>query len=147
MDWMWKNGGIASEAVYPYTGKKGTCDKTKLKNHAVSGLRACSRVVSNNEQKLMEAVAKQPVTVTIEVAASFAKYKSGVYTGPCGYAYNHIVTIVGYGKDASTGKKYWIVKNSYGTSFGMGGYILFERGVADSRGLCGLAYWPAYPNM
>ncbi|KAK1686312.1 hypothetical protein QYE76_047160 [Lolium multiflorum] len=146
MDWMWKNGGITTEADYPYKGKLGTCDKTKLKHHAVS-VRSCRRVVSNNEQKLMEVVAQQPVTVVIEVAASFHKYKSGVYSGPCGYAYNHIVTVVGYGKDASTGKKYWIVKNSYGTSFGMSGYILMERGVADPRGLCGLAYWPAYPTM
>uniref|UniRef100_M8CFI5 Ervatamin-B n=1 Tax=Aegilops tauschii TaxID=37682 RepID=M8CFI5_AEGTA len=86
----------------------------------------------------MEAVAKQSVTVIIEVAASFAKNKSGVYSGPCGYDYNHIVTIVGYGKDDAAGKKYWIVKNSHGTSFGMDGYILMERDYADSRGLCGL---------
>uniref|UniRef100_A0ACD5UFC7 Uncharacterized protein n=1 Tax=Avena sativa TaxID=4498 RepID=A0ACD5UFC7_AVESA len=144
--WIWKNGGITTEADYPYTGKKGVCDKTKLNHHTVSVL-TTKYVVSNNEQKLMEAVAKQPVTVAIEVAASFAKYKSGVYLGPCGYAHNHIVTIVGYGKDASTGKKYWIVKNSFGTSFGMDGYILFERGVPDPRGLCGIARFPVYPSM
>lgn len=146
MKWISRNGGITTEEDYPYKGTKGTCDSSKLKNHAVT-VRGYSRVAPNNEQKLTEAVAKQPVTVVIEVAVSFAKYKSGVYSGPCGYDYNHIVTIVGYGKDAATGKKYWIVKNSYGTSFGMDGYILMERDYADARGLCGLAYWATYPTM
>lgn len=143
--WIKKNGGITTEADYPYIGKVGTCDKTKLKHHVVTA--SNYRPIARNEQSIMEMVVRQPVIVNIEVNESFQKYTSGVYSGPCGYAYNHIVTIVGYGKDTTTGKKYWIVKNSYGKSWGMGGYILMERESGDPRGLCGLGFYGIYPTM
>ncbi|XP_062227029.1 ervatamin-B-like [Phragmites australis] len=143
--WIRKNGGITTEADYPYTGQKGTCDAAKLKHHAVT-IRDY-RALRNNERKLMETVAQQPVTVAIEASAAFQDYQGGVFSGPCGFVHNHIVTIVGYGKDAATGKKYWIVKNSYGQSWGMGGYILMEKDIADPRGLCNLAFYPVYPIM
>lgn len=144
--WIRKNGGITTEADYPYTGKKGTCDANKLQHHTVT-VRDYRPVLRNNEQKLMEAVAQQPVTVAIEASEGFQGYRGGVFSGPCGFKHNHIVTIVGYGKDAATGKKYWIVKNSYGQAWGMGGYILMERGIADPRGLCNINFYPTYPTM
>lgn len=143
--WIHKNGGITTEADYPYTGKIGTCDAIKPKHYAVTVNNY--RSVARNEQSLMEAVVKQPVIVNIEANASFQTYKGGVYSGPCGYGYNHIVLVVGYGKDVATGKKYWIVKNSYGQSWGMGGYILMERGLADPRGLCNINFFPVWPTM
>ena len=41
---------------------------------------------------------------------------------------NHSVVIVGWGKDEKTGTNYWIVRNSYGTSWGMSGDFLVRRG-------------------
>ncbi|KAM0837693.1 hypothetical protein ACQ4PT_061467 [Festuca glaucescens] len=143
--WIKKNKGITTEADYPYTGKKGTCDTGKLKHSAVTVRNyGASR---SSEQKLLEAVVQQPVTVAIEASADFQSYKGGVFSGPCGFTINHIVTVVGYGKDAATGKKYWIVKNSYGQSWGMGGYILMERGIADPRGMCDINFYPVWPTM
>ncbi|CAM0902257.1 unnamed protein product [Alopecurus aequalis] len=143
--WIRKNGGITTEDDYPYVAKKGVCDASKLKKHAAT-IRG-DRVLRYNEQKLLEAVVEQPVTVAIHVEANFQLYQGGVYSGPCDFPTNHIVTIVGYGKDATTGKKYWIVKNSYGQSWGMGGYILMERGLADPRGLCNINFYPVWPTM
>ncbi|TVU16456.1 hypothetical protein EJB05_40022 [Eragrostis curvula] len=145
--WIGKNGGITTGADYPYTGQQGACDATKLTHHAAT-IRNWRPIVRKDEVKLMEAVKRQPVTVNIEASAAFQSYESGVFSGPCGYKPNHIVAIVGYGTDDATGKKYWIVKNSYGQSWGMGGYILMEREFPDDpRGLCSLAMYAQYPTL
>jgi cathepsin L len=52
----------------------------------------------------------------------------------------HAVTAVGYGT-ASDGSKYWLMKNSWGASWGEGGYVRIRRG----EGVCGLAKLASYP--
>jgi cathepsin C len=42
---------------------------------------------------------------------------------------NHSVTFIGWGVDKETGKKYWIMRNSYGGDWGDSGDFLIERGV------------------
>ncbi|KAE8663738.1 Vignain [Hibiscus syriacus] len=83
---------------------------------------------------LLFGVAKQPVSVAIDAGGyEFQFYSSGIFTGDCGYQLNHGVTVVGYGED--NGNKYWMVKNSWGTSWGESGYIRMLREVSDERGL------------
>lgn len=41
---------------------------------------------------------------------------------------NHSVTIIGWGVDPASGTKFWIVRNSYGSSWGDNGDFLVERG-------------------
>ncbi|KAG6515797.1 hypothetical protein ZIOFF_026227 [Zingiber officinale] len=67
----------------------------------------------------------------------------GIFTGTCGTALDHGVTIVGYGIENS--KDYWIVKNSWGKNWGESGYIRMERNIADSAGKCGIAKYVTYP--
>jgi len=55
---------------------------------------------------------RRPVVVTIN-ADTFQHYMGGVLSGPCDARTNHAVTVVGYGADAG-GRRYWIVKNSWG---------------------------------
>ena len=93
----------------------------------------------------MSAVAQQPVSIAIQAnQLAFQSYSSGVLTGRCGQNLDHGVLAVGYGTDASTGLDYWKVKNSWGTTWGEGGYILIERSNAD---LCGVLDAPSYPNL
>ena len=62
---------------------------------------------------LLAAVAKGPVSVAIEAdQAAFQGYAGGVFDAPCGAKLDHGVLVVGYGADATTGKSYWLVKNS-----------------------------------
>lgn len=147
LQWITSNGGITTRDDYPYTGKAGACDRAKLPHHAatISGLQ---RVAANSEASLTNAVAGQPVAVSIEAGGdNFQHYKKGVYNGPCGTKLNHGVTVVGYGQEPN-GDKYWIVKNSWGTAWGDQGYIKMKKGVAGKpEGLCGIAIRPSYPLM
>merc|ERR1711937_260174 len=73
---------------------------------------------------------------------SFQMYSGGVLTGSCGTNLDHGVLAVGYG--TSSGTDYWKVKNSWGASWGMDGYVLIERGVDK----CGIADGPpSYPTV
>ncbi len=93
----------------------------------------------------MSAVAQQLVSIAIQAnQLAFQSYSSGVLTGRCGQNLDHGVLAVGYGTDASTGLDYWKVKNSWGTSWGEGGYIRIERSNAD---LCGVLDAASYPNL
>ncbi|KAF8690890.1 hypothetical protein HU200_041296 [Digitaria exilis] len=146
LKWIATNGGITTEADYPYTGADGDCDDTKLFHNAVTiaGLR---RVPTRSEAALAAAVAAQPVAVSIEAGGdNFQHYKKGIYNGPCGTRLNHGVTVVGYGEEEG-GDKYWIVKNSWGEGWGDGGYIKMRKDVDEPEGLCGIAIRPSYPLM
>jgi len=74
-----------------------------------------------------------PVNIAITVPPELLNYVSGVYSPSdydCKYRSvgGHSLIIVGYGT-SDEGEKYWIVKNSWGPTWGINGYLLFERGV------------------
>nr|ABQ10197.1 actinidin Act4a [Actinidia eriantha] len=136
------NGGINTEANYPYTGRDGVCDQNK-KNKKYVTIDRYENVPSNNEKALQKAVAFQPVSVVIASnSTAFKSYKSGIFNGPCGPRIDHGVTIVGYGTEG--GKDYWIVRNSWGPNWGESGYVRMQRNVGGS-GKCFIARAPVYP--
>ncbi|KAL4586361.1 hypothetical protein LXL04_010997 [Taraxacum kok-saghyz] len=143
-----KNGGITTEQVYPYVGIDEGCNKSKAKDTVVR-LRGYESIKSKDEKSLQSAVAKQPVSVPIAAEFLFQLYGSGVYSGPCGSHLNHAVTVVGYGKeeDEKEGRKYWIIKNSWGTDWGENGYMRLERGTEEKGGKCGIAKDSTYPVL
>jgi hypothetical protein len=87
---------------------------------------------TNGEAKMLDALQDGPIAVAIYAGNDFQQYKpgSGLYSSnSCNFRPNHAVVIVGYGVDSATGKKFWKVRNSWGTTWGNNGYILMERGV------------------
>ncbi|KAJ6684824.1 hypothetical protein OIU79_015017 [Salix purpurea] len=136
MDYAFKfvinNHGIDTEEDYPYRAQDGTCKKEKLKRHAVT-IDKYVDVPPNNEKQLLQAVAAQPVSVGIcGSERAFQMYSKGIFTGPCSTSLDHAVLIVGYGSE--NGVDYWIVKNSWGTSWGMSGYMHMQRNSGNSQG-------------
>lgn len=149
--WTKSNGGLCTEAGYPYTsgstGQKGTCTTTCTKNTAVAP-KSYTDVAKNSDSALMTALVMQPVSIAIQAnQPAFQLYKSGVLTGTCGTNLDHGVLAVGYGT-WTDGTDYYKVKNSWGTSWGMGGYILIQRGNPQRCGECGILCGPpSYPNL
>jgi C1A family cysteine protease len=149
--WTKSNGGLCTESGYPYTsgttGQKGTCLTTCTKNTGVAP-KSFTDVAKNSDSALMTALAQQPVSVAIQAnQPAFQLYKSGVLTGTCGSNLDHGVLAVGYGT-WTDGTDYYKVKNSWGTSWGMSGYILIQRGNPQRCGECGILCGPpSYPNL
>ncbi|KAG9147605.1 hypothetical protein Leryth_007403 [Lithospermum erythrorhizon] len=129
------NQGLTSESNYPYQGVEGTCNANDESSNAVT-ITGYEDVPANSESALLQAVANQPISVAIDAGGQdFKFYKSGVFMGECGTQLNHGVTLVGYG-ETSDGTKYWLVKNSWGTSWGEDGYIRMQRDVEAAEGIC-----------
>lgn len=136
------NGGLETETAYPYTAKNGVC-KYSSENAVVKVLDSVN-ITLGAEDELKHAVAfVRPVSVAFEVISGFKLYSGGVFTSDhCGTSpmdVNHAVLAVGYGVE--NGIPYWLVKNSWGATWGDHGYFKIEMG----KNMCGIATCASYP--
>jgi len=141
-DYIKNNGGIDTEQSYPYEAKDDVCRFKKADVGAtVSGY---VDVPSQDEDALMRASASiGPISVAIDASNySFQLYRNGIYKEPaCSPTQlDHGVLVVGYG--TLDGEDYWLVKNSWGKSWGMDGYIMMARNLNNQ---CGVATQASYP--
>ncbi|EDL93851.1 rCG24202 [Rattus norvegicus] len=139
-----QNGGLESEATYPYKGKEGLC-KYNPKNAYAKITRFVA--LPEDEDVLMDALAtKGPVAAGIHVVYSSLRfYKKGIYHEPkCNNRVNHAVLVVGYGFEGNEtdGNNYWLIKNSWGKQWGLKGYMKIAK---DRNNHCGIATFAQYP--
>ncbi|KAK9714568.1 hypothetical protein RND81_06G104000 [Saponaria officinalis] len=127
-----KSTGITVETIYPYEAKQGECRPKQpvltIKDHKVVG--------PNDVNALLAAVNQQPVSVNID-STGIRHYSGGVYNGGCSSKINHDFTVIGYGPN------YWLIKNSWGESWGENGYMKLLR---DEK-LCPITSAPQIPIL
>ncbi|XP_076009744.1 digestive cysteine proteinase 2 [Genypterus blacodes] len=143
-DYVVKNG-LQSTSTYPYTSvdTQPCFYDSKL---AVAHVKDYRFIPKGDEQALADAVATiGPITVAIDADhSSFLFYSSGIYNEPSCNPNNlsHAVLLVGYGSEG--GQDYWLIKNSWGSSWGEGGYM---RLIRDGSNTCGIASYSLYPIL
>jgi hypothetical protein len=127
-------GGLETEAAYPYTAHDGVCQFSSSKIAAsIStynwGITPCDTVATmsctnQNETGLVSVVQNSPQSICVD-AEPWQTYTSGIMDTPlCKYGYldlDHCVHLTGYGIQAGT--QYWLVKNSWGVTWGESGYV------------------------
>jgi C1A family cysteine protease len=138
-----KGHGINSAQSYRYKGQDNyACAYNPQKS--VATIEDYVEVETGNETLLMQALAHVgPLAIAVDASSdTFQNYHGGVYNDPaCSTKINHAVVLVGYGID-HIGGEYWLVRNSWGPSYGENGYIR----IARNRGnLCGVASEISYP--
>jgi cathepsin L len=169
MNWIMEFG-VKNMAESPYLGIDQTCassaakvvstlaapqsleDMTKVGFHGpISqqsiglnlGLRGWEHLPENSYMPLLKAVAMTgPVAVSVSATNGWFMYWQGIFdTCSRDAEINHAVTLIGYGKDAESGDKYWLVKNSWGAAWGEQGNIRLLRSDSDEEH-CGTDYNP-----
>lgn len=125
--------GLNFDANYPYNDYQGPCKGT-------SGLFKPANYFKVNQDinSFVGVLDKTPFSVGVD-ARTFQNYRQGIFNGDgCSSSYlTHFLTIIGYGKDAS-GTSYWRLENSWGTSWGMNGYIFLNANYGGNTNLCGI---------
>jgi C1A family cysteine protease len=140
-------GGLETSAEYPYTATDGVCKFNAADIDAsiynwTWGITPCNTPATydcnnQNETGMMTVVQQLgPQSICVD-AQPWQTYKSGVFNSPlCKHGYydlDHCVQVTGYGTES--GQEYWLVKNSWGVTWGEQGYIKLIYGV----NMCGVA--------
>jgi C1A family cysteine protease len=135
-DWVTSNGGIDSETEYPYTsggGNTGKCKKALLSKFSATGFNG-HQDIANDENSMANWVGVNgPLSIAVDASSGWQSYSGGIMNDCTGTSLDHGVLIVGYTP------AYWIVKNSWGPSWGENGYIRLARGSNQ----CGLNQDPS----
>jgi len=127
-------GGLESDTDYPYESYYGdteTCDS----DSSDAEVTVTGYTMLDSEDEMITYVSSTgPLSVCLD-ASSWASYSKGVVS-VCGTDIDHCVQATGI----NTGAGYWIVRNSWGTDWGLSGFIYLKSG-ADT---CGITTIPSY---
>ncbi len=133
------------ESDYSYRAINGVCAESSNTGQVL--VTKFVDVEANNQAQLAAALQQQPVSVAIQANRPvFQSYTSGIFNSEkCGTRLDHGVVAVGYGSE--NGVDYFIVRNSWSSSWGEQGYIRIARDDSIPEGICGIAMQASYPEV
>jgi len=138
-----QQAGIETDSAYPYTsgnGDNGNCNYDQSQVVVkISGFKYAT--TTGNETEMQAAMVNNgPLSVCVD-AETWQNYQGGVITHGCGDSLDHCVQIVGWDSDSNT--PYWIVRNSWGTDWGLNGFLWVERNLNE----CGISDEATYVTI
>jgi len=145
MEYVQQHGQV-SEAEYPYTSGSGNTGSCLQKGSPKVFVASYHNVQQYSAAQLLAAIAQGPVSVTVEAdKMAFQGYTGGILnSAACGTNLDHAITAVGYGN--KDGQNYYIVRNSWGPTWGDQGYIMIAA-VEGTAGICGIQQSSVWPSM
>ncbi|CAF3845536.1 unnamed protein product [Rotaria magnacalcarata] len=123
--------GLQSDASYPYKTTQQSC---KARSSKVGAIKGYGNTLRGDEEGMRQALATYgPLAAAIHTTTDLQFYGgsssgrgAGIIDIPsCSKQVDHAIAIVGYGTE--NGKDYWLVRNSWGESWGLGGYFKIAR--------------------
>ncbi|CAF1256586.1 unnamed protein product [Adineta ricciae] len=143
-----QNGGLESDASYPYVGTQQSCYARSANMGSIQGF---GTTPHDDEEEMKRAlITYGPLAAGICITGDLQFYGSSEQAGAsdiidipsCSKAINHAITIVGFGTDI--GKDYWLVRNSWGENWGLNGYFKIAR---NKNSMCGIATYGYYTQI
>ncbi|KAL5248282.1 hypothetical protein ACHWQZ_G017459 [Mnemiopsis leidyi] len=140
-----KSGRIAPTSAVPYKGKDSRSCRYTSKANAMdtAGVTLTGNINIQGDSSLLQYANAHIVSVAVYVNNNFMIYSKGVYVdNTCNTSPNHAVAVVGYGQE--NGRKYWRVRNSWGTGWGSNGYVLMDR---EKNNMCMISSYSHIPEI
>ena len=138
------DNGMCLDDEVPYTAESSSCDDSEKACTKVATFTSCEDIQTKDQVAMEEASHFAPLSVAIEADTTVFQFYSGgvLNSDKCGTNLDHGVLVVGYGSEDD--QDYWIVKNSWGDSWGEDGYIRIAKSSStNDDGVCGIAMQPS----
>lgn len=139
--------GTIDESYFPYSESDGQSCSSTASNAPKTKFDSWYRVTCSDIDAIKTAISTYGVVdAAVYVTTSFQNYTGGIFSdnytscssSPCYYTpTNHAIALVGWGTDATTGD-YWILRNSWGSSWGESGYMRID--ATSARVACEVCY-------
>jgi len=127
--WVAQQGGMDTEASYPYTAEDGTCAFNQA--NVAATISSANNAFGGSEQQMAANLASTAPFSIIVDASSWQYYTGGILpAAQCGSSLDHAVIAAGY----DLTNQFWNVRNSWGSGWGENGYIRLQFG----QNTCGL---------
>jgi len=136
--------GHSTEMDYPYVSGQSMDTEDCLfdmeNTSPAIGITGYNTIINDQAATMNHLANVGPLAVSVD-ASLWHSYRGGVFAG-CSFnqniGLNHVVQLAGYGTDAADGD-YWLVRNSWGSSWGEAGYIRLQR---QTEAQCGVDSTP-----
>ncbi|KAG2500787.1 hypothetical protein HYH03_001549 [Edaphochlamys debaryana] len=127
------------ETTWPYTGTTDVCYKSRLEDPSPGERVRLSRSYyaahDVDQAELKSWVAVAPTVIYFCTDKAWHLYSGGVYSSSsCGSCVNHAMVVVGY--DITASQPYWLIRNSWGYTWGDLGYA--KAAIVRGKGTCGM---------